>query len=84
MSINSDDTACEGSVNPPWEMEANPAVRQVTDWKRQARIFSHTVYVPMVSGLFHSSSANSTAPPTISVPLISSTRRVCTANWRPR
>ena len=65
-NISATVTALPASVICPWSKEAKPAVLVLTDWKNPLRIFSPTVIVPKVPGLFHSKAQNRIPPPIIS------------------
>ena len=80
MNISTMVTPFPPSVSPAWSKEAKPAVRVVTDWKKALSIFSPKDMDPKVWGLFHSSKAKASIPPTNSVTVASSTSLVYTLN----
>ena len=65
-SISTSHTAFVTSRSAFWSKLAKPAVRSVTDWNRLASTFPPAVSPPIVPGLFHSSSAITAAPPSVS------------------
>ena len=46
ISIRKMDTPLPAGVSSPWSTPANPAVRSVMDWKKDARSFWGTVIIP--------------------------------------
>ena len=73
MSIKMEEKALLVSLSPPCPRASKPAVRSVTDWKKELRIFSHRGILPRVAGLAYSSTRKNSAPPTISTPVMMST-----------
>ena len=74
-NISTSHTAFVTSRSAFWSKLAKPAVRSVTDWNRLASTFPPAVSPPIVPGLFHSSSAITAAPPSVSPSEMATTSR---------
>ena len=61
---------CENPVMEFWSIVKNPAVRDVTDWKKELRIFSPTFMSPIVPGLENSAAKKPTAPTRMRAPVM--------------